>query len=89
MQSKGNGRPERCAANLLSITQGEVPYARDKGSKVDLIDKPSSLVIPEVRADIDWVLKNYEPRVNLNDIDMHSILSKEGQFGVDTDIIVK
>lgn len=86
MKSTGNGRPEQCSVNLLAITRGEVPYERLKGLETKLIDQPSSTVAPEVRVDMEWGLRIYEPRVIINRMDLVSLLSKEGQFGVDTDI---
>ena len=45
MRASGNGRPEQCAANLLKITRGEVPYDRLKGLGTSAIDGPYYLCI--------------------------------------------
>ena len=86
MKDKGNGRPEQCTANLLVITRGEVPYERIKGLDAGMIDRPSTIVSTEARADIEWALRIYEPRVNVDGINIEGILSGEGQFGLDVDV---
>lgn len=89
MKSTGNSKQEQCVVNLLSITRGEVPYERLKGLDSRIIDRPSSTVAPEVRADMEWGLNTYEPRIDFNELNLMSILSKEGQFGIDTVIANK
>lgn len=82
MKSQGNGSPEQCAANLLRITRGEVPYERIKGLDASLIDKPSTLASPEIRADIEWVLSTYEPRMDLSKVSIEALLPNEGQYAI-------
>jgi len=84
MKAYGNGTPEQCAANLLRITRGEVPYERIKGLDASLIDKPYSLAGPEIQADIEWVLSTYEPRLDLSKVSIDALLPVEGQFTVNT-----
>lgn len=66
MKAKGNGTPETCAANLLRIVRGEVPFDRVKGIDGTLIDKPNAT--DEAAADAEWVLSTYEPRVDVDSI---------------------
>lgn len=66
MKAHGNAAPELCAANLLRIVRGEVPFDRVRGVDSELIDKPN--VADEVAADAEWVIENYEPRVNVDSI---------------------
>jgi len=84
MKAYGNGTPEQCAANLLRIARGEVPYERIKGLDAGLIDKPFTLANPELRADIEWVISTYEPRIDLEQTSIEALLPAEGQFAVNT-----
>ena len=86
MRSKGNGNAEQCAANLLLITRGEVPYERLKGIDARLIDKPSSTVQGLLKADLDWLLTTYEPRVGLDSLAITKTEAAEGQFNLNIDI---
>lgn len=85
MKSKGNGTPATCVGNLLRIVRGEVPYERLKGLDANLIDKPSSEVESELKADAEWLIENYEPRANLNNIDLVSEIAKAGHFKIKTE----
>ena len=85
MKASGNGRPEQCVANLLMITRGEVPYERLKGLDSSLIDRPSSIVSPELGADVEWMLRTYEPRMQIDNIDLESLLAVDGHFGIKVD----
>jgi hypothetical protein len=67
MRAHGNGAPEVCVRNLLSIVAGENPYERCKGVSVDLTDKPATLA-GEVAAEVGWVVGEYEPRAEEEDI---------------------
>ena len=42
MRKSGNGLPEICAANLLRIVRGEVPYDRVRGRDGALVDQPNA-----------------------------------------------
>ena len=86
MIGKGNGRPEQCAANLLMTVRGEVPYERLKGLDAALIDKPSSTVSPAARADAEWALGTYEPRVAIDNITIENLFATEGKFGFNVDV---
>ncbi len=81
MRAKGNGRPEVCAANLLRITRGEVPYDRIRGRDGALIDQPNA--IEKAAADAEWLLQTYEPRV-----DAEAVTSDTGALSGDFDTIV-
>ena len=88
MKSSGNGKPEQCAANLLMMTQGEVPYERLKGLSAGLIDMPGALVTAEAGADIEWLLTTYEPRVDINSLDIEALPGAEGDYGINTGLAV-
>ena len=82
MKSSGNGNPATCVGNLLRLVRGEVPYERIKGIDPKLIDKPSSTAAEDLRADAQWLIENYEPRVNLSSVDLDSELAKIGHFNI-------
>ena len=69
MKAYGNGTPETCVSNLCSLLRGEVDGR--------LIDK--SGVSEEMTEDIKWLVKEYEPRVDVDDIE---VSEKLGDFAV-------
>lgn len=82
MKAKGNGDPATCVGNLLHLIRGEVPYERMKGLDPRLIDRPSSIAGPELVADAEWLIENYEPRVSLDSIDLEAALTQAGHFAI-------
>jgi len=78
MRSVGNGNPENCVQNILSITKGEVAYNRAMGIDSDLYDKPITQVGGLLIADVQEQIETYEKRVQLNSVDL--IKSEEGEF---------
>ncbi len=82
MLSSGNGKPMQCVANLVRITRGECVYDRVKGIDPTLIDRPISIVKPLLQEDIRWLIKTYEPRVNMQDIDLDALAAEAGDFGI-------
>lgn len=67
MLAHGNSAPQVCVLNLVRTFRGEVPYVRTKGIDRSLIDIPSTDAW-RLRADAEWVVRNYEPRVSLDDV---------------------
>ena len=67
MLASGNGTPQQCVRNLLSIIQGEAPYERCKGVDADLTEQPSTLA-GMVAAEVVQVLEEYEPRIDEDEI---------------------
>lgn len=82
MKASGNGDPAQCVGNLLRIVRGEVPYERLKGLNVSLIDQPSSNARQELIADAQWLIENYEPRINIDNINLTAELAKAGHFNI-------
>ena len=78
MKAHGNGTPETCASNLLRIVRGEVPYDRVRGRDSSLIDQPNAT--DEAIADAEWVLENYEPRVNIESSEIDPEAALAGDF---------
>ena len=87
MLSIGNNRPEVCAANLLQITRGEVPYERVKGLNSALIDSPVSVSAGAVATDAEWLLKTFEPRIQSDSIDINATLDAVGEYGINARIV--
>ena len=82
MKAKGNGEPATCVGNLLRLVRGEVPYERMKGLDPRLIDRPSSIAAPELVADAEWLIEQYEPRADLKNINLESALAEVGHFAI-------
>lgn len=80
MQASGNGNPMQCVANLMQIVRGECVYDRVKGIDPSFIDQPSSIVKPLLIADVKWLIKTYEPRVSVEEIDLEALLTECGDF---------
>lgn len=78
MKAHGNGTPETCASNLLCIVRGEVPYDRVRGRDGSLVDQPN--VTDEAIADAEWLLENYEPRVEVASIEQNTEAARSGDF---------
>lgn len=88
MKAKGNSRPELCAANLLRITRGEVPYERTKGLSVANIDSPATRAGSDAAADAVWLLENYEPRIDVDSVNTEAITAETGDFLLNAGIII-
>jgi phage baseplate assembly protein W len=86
MKAHGNGEVSQCVGNLLRLIRGEVPYERLKGMNPRLIDRPSSEAAPELVADAEWLLENYEPRADLKSINLDAELAKAGHFRIDAEV---
>lgn len=78
MKAHGNGTPETCASNLLRIVRGEVPYDRVRGRDGTLVDKPNAT--DEAAADVEWLLGTYEPRVDVESVEMNPDIINAGDF---------
>ena len=81
MLSNGNSDPRVCALNLLRTIRGEVPLARTKGIAREHIDKPSTRAA-ELRADAEWVLETYEPRLSGEDVAVIAEEAAAGNYGL-------
>lgn len=83
MRSSGNGHPIVCVQNLLRMVRGENPYERCKGINPSLIDKPYNEARPQLIKEAKWLIKTYEPRVNLNDVNVENLIGQNGSFALD------
>lgn len=86
MRATGNGDPALCASNLLRLFRGEVPYERVKGLDARIIDRPSGDMKASLQQDGEWLLENYEPRVNVKAINVSPDEATSGGFIVTADI---
>lgn len=86
MKATGNGTPQVCVQNLLKTIRGEVPYERIKGLDRKLIDQPSEIAGPDLKADVEFVLENYEPRVALDSVDLEALTASLGSYQVSVNI---
>ena len=68
MVKSGNGQAQTCVNNLLRMERGEVPLDQLRGVRGDFIDMPSAIVEPFYRANVIWLIENYEPRVEAQQI---------------------
>lgn len=89
MKASGNGRPMQCVANLVRIVRGECTYDRVKGIDPTLIDRPEPIAGPLLIADARWLIKTYEPRVNVDKINLTELLAREGNFKFSIEAAVK
>lgn len=85
MKAKGNGDAAVCVGNLLRLIRGEVPYERLKGLDPRLIDRPSTTAAEELRADAQWLIENFEPRVTLSSVELDNELAKIGHFRINAE----
>lgn len=88
MKGSGNSDPMQCVANLLQIIRGECVYDRIKGIDPTLIDMNSEIAAPLLEVDAKWLIERYEPRVNINTIDIRSLLAREGGFAINSNVNV-
>lgn len=86
MKASGNGRPETCVQNLLKTIRGEVPYERIKGIDRTLIDSPSETAAQDLAADVEFVVKTYEPRVKFSSVELEALAAQTGDFKLDAEI---
>lgn len=86
MLAKNNGDPRQCAANLLKITRGENPYERIKGISATVTDEPSASAQYDAVAEIEWTLDTYEPRVEVEGVDVNAPEAQLGDFSTLTQI---
>lgn len=80
MKSSGNGTPIQCVQNLLSIIRGECPMDRTKGISSEFYDMPRDEAVAGLIEDATWVIETYEPRVNVDDIDIDIVEERSGNF---------
>jgi hypothetical protein len=53
------------------------------------IDTPTSRAGDELAADAEWLLENFEPRVDGSSFNIEAITAKTGDFSLHADITIK
>ena len=82
MRGSGNGDVARCAENLLRIFRGENPYERVKGIDARSLDKPALDAEAEILQDAEFCIENYEPRAQIDSLDVYGLDRERGDFRV-------
>ena len=86
MRSKNNGSPEVCVSNLVQIARGEVPYDRVKGVSAERIDGPADQAVEDITEDATWLLQTYEPRAEVESIEVTPDEAAGGHFTITANI---
>lgn len=82
MRAKDNGDKLVCANNLLATIRGEVAYDRLRGLEARNFDLPYGVAETEIQQDAAWVLGIYEPRAEVERIEITQEANGHGDFGV-------
>ena len=85
MRAEGNSNVQVCIDNLLKTIKGEVPYARKKGIDSRIIDLPVDEAEVELAASADKCIDGYEPRVDIEGIEIN-VINVDGNLSYDVDI---
>ena len=80
MLSKSNSNPAVCVNNLIRIARGEVPYDRVKGVSFTSLDAPIAQAADEIIEDAEWMLNTYEPRAEVDAIEVEPADAQNGHF---------
>lgn len=72
------GSPANRIFTLLSMFQGECPFERLKGMKGEFIDMPTTIVKPLIIDHVKWLLKTYEPDLNILSVSVYEDNEVEG-----------
>lgn len=82
MRGSGNGDVALCAENLLRIFRGENPYERIKGIDARSLDKPALDAEAEILQDAEFCIENYEPRAQIDSLDVYGLDRERGDVRV-------
>lgn len=86
MKSSGNGNPAVCANNLVRISRGEIPFDRIKGVRLSELTGASLSEWEDLEEDIKWMVKTYEPRVDVDSVDIETTDAANGQVAVTVNV---
>lgn len=62
MKARGNSEVAQCVQNLMNIRRGEIFFDRRRGLPRSPIGKPLPQGRAELKYEIEWTLRTYEPR---------------------------
>ena len=82
MLAKGNGNMENCINNLVHISRGKVPVERAMGWNRAYIGKVSGIEFAKMTVDTKRMLKAYEPRADIDNIKVKTLLAGDYQMEV-------
>lgn len=82
MLKNGNGNPEICAQNLLSIVRTEVPYDRVRGIDSAIVDMPEEDAKIELEQDALWNIETYEPRIDADSVEITADIAQGGDYSL-------
>lgn len=82
MLSKNNSNPAVCVNNLIQIARGEVPYDRVRGISFAQLDVPIAQATDEIVEDAEWMLDTYEPRAEIDSIEVTPTDAPNGHFAI-------
>ena len=82
MLSKNNSSPAVCVNNLIQIARGEVPYDRVKGISFAHIGAPIAQSTDEIVEDAEWMLETYEPRAEIESVEVSPTDAPNGHFAI-------
>ena len=82
MLSANNSNPAVCVNNLIQIARGEVPYDRVKGIGFAQLDVPAGQAADEIVEDAEWMLGTYEPRAEIDSVEVTPTDAQNGHFSV-------
>ena len=89
MQSINNSNPAICVNNLIQIARGEVPYDRVKGVSFAQLDAPITSAGSDIIADAEEMLETYEPRADIESIELVPSDLENGHASLNVNIINK
>ena len=84
MLSKGNGNAEVTAQNLVKTVRGEIPFDRIRGIDISFTDRPAAEVKTDIINDVIETIEDYEPRVDIKNIDINQ--NGNGSFNINLEI---
>ena len=82
MLSKNNSSPAVCVNNLIQIARGEVPYDRVKGVSSAYLEAPITQAVDDIVEDAEWMLNTYEPRADVDSIEVAPTDAQSGHFTI-------
>lgn len=86
MRSSGNGNAMVCVNNLVRISRGEVPFDRIKGVRLAELTGKTLIEKDDLADDIKWMVKTYEPRINVDNVTVAINDANNGQATVTVSI---
>lgn len=86
MLKANNSNPAACVNNLLRTARGEVPYDRIKGVSSATIGAPASQSSADLITDTKWMLGVYEPRAEVESLDIIPTDGANGHFTLQANI---